>query len=57
MTLEFDVKDVKSGKDRDGMPVVDIRLRTEDFQAMLLSKFILLDQKLVVEVLNEPTNG
>lgn len=38
--LQVEVKNVKSGVDKYEQPVVDIVLRTHDFTAMTLAKYI-----------------
>ncbi len=50
--LEFEVRRVTTGTDRDGSPMVDITLRTENLQAMVLAGYI--GKKTVkVKVLND----
>lgn len=38
--LEFEVRRVTTGTDRDGSPMVDITLRTENLSAMVLAGYI-----------------
>jgi hypothetical protein len=38
--LNVEVKNVKSGVDKYEQPIVDLVLRTTDFQAMLMAKYI-----------------
>jgi len=38
--LKCEVKNVKAGVDKYEQPIVDIHLRTSDYQAMLLAKYI-----------------
>jgi hypothetical protein len=38
--LKVEIKDVKAAVDKYEQPVVDVRFRTTDYQAMLLAKYI-----------------
>lgn len=48
----FEVKKVNSGKDRFDEPFVEIILRTQDFSAMTLAKYV-LQQKPMDVTINE----
>jgi len=50
-TLDVEVKNVKSGVDKYEQPIVDIVLRTTDFQAMLLAKYIAKQQHATIKVI------
>lgn len=56
MRLEWTVKNVKSGKDKDECPYVEVILRTADFSAVTLSKYLVLQQTLITEIKDGQTN-
>jgi hypothetical protein len=49
--LNVEVKNVKSGVDKYEQPIVDVVLRTTDFQAMLLAKYIAEQKPAKVKIL------
>jgi hypothetical protein len=54
--LVVEVKNVKSGVDKYEQPVVDLVLRTTDFTAMTLAKYIAKQEPATIKIL-EGDNG
>lgn len=52
-TIEFDVRNVKMGSDRDEIPYIEVTLRTSDFEAeALISKYKKIIYPLKVRVVD-----
>jgi hypothetical protein len=48
--LQCELKNIKSGVDKYEQPVVDIHLRTKDFTAMTLAKYIARQEPVDIKV-------
>lgn len=51
--IRFEIKHIKTGKDRYEEPFVELTLRTPDFRALALSKYQLKEEAIEVDILNE----
>jgi hypothetical protein len=49
-TLKCELKNIKSGVDKYEQPIVDIHLRTTDFTAMTLAKYIAKQEPVNIKV-------
>jgi hypothetical protein len=49
--LNCEVKNLKSGVDKYEKPIVDITLRTNDFTAMLLAKYIAKQEPINIKII------
>jgi hypothetical protein len=51
ITLDVEVRNVKSGVDKYEQPIVDVVLRTTNFEAMLLAKYIAKQEHAKIKVI------